>query len=681
MKTRWYSHLVTKTSRKRRLLQVHSLELESREVPVVGAFTEAPLVGTGEGYDGVALLEITDAAGGGSGTGSLLKSGSHILTAAHLVADETGALTATSTDVIFRLNDGIMDRDILLKVPTSRISLGQNYNGYIQSGRDLAVLTIPDQTSITANRWQIAPFGAERYGLYTATNEIGQVFTAVGYGRTGVGQTGSERDTNGLKRQGQNRFDADANLLSTAPFESPAPQAGTALAWDFDNGLTENDAFGQMFGLNNLGLGNTEANPAQGDSGGPLFVGNQIAGIVSYSDGGVAPPDLNEDIDRGFGEYGIATRVSAYQQFINSQMSEDHQLVLDMNYQLLGLNQLTDTYTIQITVEQNELVITVQDTGMPQLDGEYYRGDLNHITGLILRGSADNETFDISPPVRLPITIVGRGGTNTLAINSTNRNHWNITGMNAGTTLNGNLRFSQVQSLQGGEGQDVFRFSNLGRLTGKISSTAVASRNVISSPDILDYSLVQAAVQVNLREGTASRVGQSVEGLRHVIGSAVGGDYLSGADSGSILIGHGRRNVLLSNGGNNILVGGMGANTLIGGLGQDLLIAGRITAESNLDALNTIFDIWQDDEATYEKRVDALLYGRLNSAEPRLILNRTVFLNPYRQSGPRFGTGSIVNSTLFGKEERDWFWTLAPQLIRNRARGEYLNTVAPLTSV
>lgn len=390
--------------------------LEGRLAPVVGALQVAPLVERGAGYDGVVRLESVDPMWGPStGSGALLSSGRHILTAAHVLADEQGEITSTFTDVTFELLDGEIARDITLRVPRSHYRVHPSYNGSVLAGSDLAMLILPDPVRPGAARQMIAPFGAERYELYQGTDEIDQVFTAVGYGRTGIGELGSLDGTSGNKRIGQNRFEAYASLLTTPPFRALAPQGETALAWDFDDGTAIHDAFGYFYGRSDLGLGSDEANPAQGDSGGPLFLGDRVAGIVSYSDGGISPPDLNRVIDRGFGEFGVATRVAAFADIIEQEIRTPCDLVLDMRYQLVGLNGRRDKVCITARRVGAELELSVRVPGTAsRYDGVYFRGPVAGMRSLTLRGSDDVEIFVIEGNLGLPVHIEGRGGADTV---------------------------------------------------------------------------------------------------------------------------------------------------------------------------------------------------------------------------------------------------------------------------
>ena len=653
--------------------------LDPRIAPVVGAFSDAPLVNPGSVYDGVALLQPMTADGGTStATGTLLDSGLYLITAGHVLKDTDGSIPSDHTEVTFRLNDGGQNRNITIKVPSAAYKVNSGFNGDVTRGGDVALLPLSDQVTPAADRLMIAPHGADRHSLYTGSDELGKSFTMVGYGRRGTGYSGGIEGTSGQKRSGRNTFDSDASKLSQAPFSADAPAPGIALAWDFDNGLAANDPFGRLYGIRNTGLGAPEANPAQGDSGGPLFIGDKIAGIISYSDGGMTPPDFNSVIDRGFGEFGVATRISAMQKSLATMMAGKKNIVLDMAYQLAGADQRTENLTVSVRkVGKGEVSISVAGSARSAINGEYYRGKIDTLSGLTLRGSDDNERFQIDPGIGLPITVTGGAGGNSIAsLDASGR--WTISGTNSGA--NGPIRFSQIQNILGSQGQDVFRFTPAGRLTGKIDGEFLTPTRKTGGADYLDYTAMTGPVTVNLQTHAATRLGAGVFNVPHVLGSATGGDRLIGSDAGSILITRGTGNFLQAGAGDSFLVAGPGVSTVRGGAGDDLLIAGRLTLDSSIASLDRLFDAWRDDKTPFEQRANILQYGLspTDKSSPKLSRDKTILLSRSVQPGPRVGLGKIVNSTLTGNAGRDWFWTSTASLITDRKPGEFLNGQPPV---
>lgn len=186
--------------------------LEERCVPVVGAFATPASIAPGTLFTGVVRLDVS---GGSYGSGALLDTGRHILTAAHV------AMGSADIEVLFELaRDG---SPVLIPI---HVPPNQNWELYssvhpsfddvlITFGNDVSVLVLPDQESshVSPNRHLIAPYGASQYQLYTENDEVGQEFLFVGYGATGTGSVGELAGTGGVKRAGHNRWDAETSLM------------------------------------------------------------------------------------------------------------------------------------------------------------------------------------------------------------------------------------------------------------------------------------------------------------------------------------------------------------------------------------------------------------------------------------------------------------------------------------
>jgi Trypsin len=291
-----------------------ALEINHRaEAIVVPGNPNDYTVSPGTGYDGVVRLDIGTNLGVDKCSGSLLPTGLHILTAAHCLTDDFGANITNAAAVSFELTTGTVS----INVP--KIFIHPEWGGFadIDSfGADIAILELAS----------IAPQAAERYDIYRNTDEIGQVSVKVGYGDSGQGNSGSTI-FDGFKRFGQNRYDAVGEILSSVIPVNILP--GTLLAYDFDNGQPENDAFG-VLGIPDLGLGLQEVNTAPGDSGGPTFINGLIAGVTSggtclgfdfINFGCSSPPDIDNVGNSSFGEIGIDTRVSTYASYVDDVLA------------------------------------------------------------------------------------------------------------------------------------------------------------------------------------------------------------------------------------------------------------------------------------------------------------------------------------------------------------------------
>ena len=255
----------------------------------------------GEGFDGVVRISYS----GQSASGTLLFDGRAVLTAAHLFEGRSGTAT-----VNFDTRSGAQS------LSSAKILAHPSYDS--QSNHDLALVWLSTP----------APSTADRYGLYRDSNEIGRAFTLVGFGKTGTGQTGitSNESSPPIRLKAENQFDADAASLKAelGGGMSWTPAPGKQLVADFDNGISANDALGRLLGLNDFGRGALEGLVAQGDSGGPALIGNQIAGVASYTTSlskGAIRPDIDSILtNSSFGEIGAWQRVSAYQQWIDQSL-------------------------------------------------------------------------------------------------------------------------------------------------------------------------------------------------------------------------------------------------------------------------------------------------------------------------------------------------------------------------
>lgn len=230
-------------------------------------------------FASVGSISINFAGGGGTTcSGTLIGNGEWILTAAHCVDNGpvSSAIFANESAFGF-VNEIIIHPD-------------WSFNDFLGGG-DIALLRL--SAPITSLQ------SAE---IYAGHDELGEVGTAVGFGRFGTGLTGQQPGTGGIRRAGNNVLDV----------------LGTERGWDerilltdFDSPLNVNESlYGDEVPLD------LEYSVAPGDSGGGMFIetadGWQIAGINSF----VNSLDGNPDGD--YGDSNGFTRVSAYAGWINS---------------------------------------------------------------------------------------------------------------------------------------------------------------------------------------------------------------------------------------------------------------------------------------------------------------------------------------------------------------------------
>lgn len=240
-------------------------------------------------------------------TGTLLPTRRHILTAAHGLTDSAGNFDVLSSTITFHMEGG----------PETR----QGLRYYVHSGWD--PVTLNHDIAIIEFA-QGAPPGVNGIEIYRGSDEVGDHLpwmVKLGYGWGGTGDTGATPPA-GTLRWGFNRYDALADIFADGvgvDFQPPGSIApGTRLAYDFDNGLAANDAFGVIFGIHHTGQGEYEVNAAPGDSGGPtLFEGALLAGVTSYGFGFLGDPDVLPGTNSSYGEISVDTRVSAYANWID----------------------------------------------------------------------------------------------------------------------------------------------------------------------------------------------------------------------------------------------------------------------------------------------------------------------------------------------------------------------------
>lgn len=256
---------------------------------------------TGSGFDGVVRVS----SGGYYGTGVLLYDGRAVLTAAHLFTSNGNSAT-----VHFETSTGKQD------VASSRVLIDPAYDA-ANSSTDLALVWLSGS----------APLAADRYQLYRSSDEIGQTMTLVGYGRPGTGSAGAMPNYSGdpIRQKASNVVDADMSALKYqfGPGMGWTPLPGSQLAADFDDGTLAHDALGQLLGLHQTGLGQSEGIITSGDSGGPAFIQGLVAGVASYSvslSQGDVKPDADGVTNSTFGEVAAWQRVSYFQQWIDQSL-------------------------------------------------------------------------------------------------------------------------------------------------------------------------------------------------------------------------------------------------------------------------------------------------------------------------------------------------------------------------
>jgi len=222
------------------------------------------------------------------GSGTLIAS-NWVLTAAHVVED--------ATNMTFTIGGRVFEAaEMIPHAGYNTVTLANN----------IALVRFDTDVSSTV---QIAPAT-----LYTGTGELGEVGTAVGFGRTGTGTDGDTLD-GGYRLATQNVIDFFYGGAGDP--SGSAPAGDVVFGTDFDNPNEPNDSTsGDPEPLDLEGL------IAPGDSGGGVFIDiwpggtwvpeRYLAGVNSFG-WGLADGNTNF----GYSDLSGHVRVSAYIDWIN----------------------------------------------------------------------------------------------------------------------------------------------------------------------------------------------------------------------------------------------------------------------------------------------------------------------------------------------------------------------------
>ena len=240
-------------------------------------------------YDSVGRFNWNEPGGSFLASGVLISS-EWVLTAAHVVGG-TDNRGAGISNLRFALEGQSRFAEEWIPHP-NWAATGAN----LFAGWDLGLVRLSDPVFDTAPAT-----------LYTGTDELGQVATAVGFGATGTGLTGATGPS-GTKRAGQNIIDAVGP--NTTPGSVIAPPTDRLVTIDFDEpGDPGESTLGSSTPLN------LEYLTAPGDSGGGLFLEvdgqTQVAGITSLG-------SSFDGVDSDYGDRASFTRVSSFLDWIES---------------------------------------------------------------------------------------------------------------------------------------------------------------------------------------------------------------------------------------------------------------------------------------------------------------------------------------------------------------------------
>ncbi len=265
-------------------------------------------------------------------------SATQVLSAAHCV-DTTGAgnvinLSAPGSDVRVVFS-GLGAGGTNAIITATNVVIHPDYKGFGVCPAGIAGQCVNDDIALITLPTGSVPAGAKVYKIATNTQQLGQVFTQVGYGTSGDGVTGyTVSPSFFVKRSGSNVYD----LFDTND-EAFFSDGSLREVWyaDFDSSLATDPA-GKKDRFCALGLrcgttlGNSiEDNIGGGDSGGPSFVRDALGNYLlaandtfggSFRSANPLSPDYCLSTSGGcFGDYFGGILLSGYIGFLQSNLT------------------------------------------------------------------------------------------------------------------------------------------------------------------------------------------------------------------------------------------------------------------------------------------------------------------------------------------------------------------------
>ena len=277
----------------------------------------------GTSFDGVARLLFDNDGdlnnGSGVCSGTLLKGGAYVLTAAHCADDFN----------VMRIDFGIYGNVAKETRGVSQAFVHSGWDGgaYLGMGSDIAILKL-DRPVTTIQGFNMS-----------GTNDLGKDFLIMGYGTTTTGGSATPTNWNdwGWGHFGYNTADVDGKTFNTAIFGNDArdDKFGMEYIADYDsmtnranhNTLARLAAISGNQWSSSQGLGLNEALISGGDSGGGDFVWNGTEWLLSgvHSWGWQICPnswgcDFSKANSSSWGDISGSTAVFSHTAWLNSTM-------------------------------------------------------------------------------------------------------------------------------------------------------------------------------------------------------------------------------------------------------------------------------------------------------------------------------------------------------------------------
>lgn len=284
--------------------------------------------GVAGAFDGTALLLFTtsQASGTYACSGSLMKGGQYVLTAAHCV----DGLTSMSVEFGYTNGVALQTRSVV------EAYAHPGWNGTLDTGADIALVKLDSVVT-----------GLPEYALST-TNDIGKDYIMTGYGTSGNGSAfgAPNWDDSAYGHYGYNTFDVESSEF-TAAWDAYSgegvytdPTYGVTYVSDFDpTGVMNPDRYNTLQRVADLtggswsssaGLGANEALIAGGDSGGGDFIWDGSQWVLSavhswgwqFCGGRVDPScDFRGINSSSYGDLSGSTAIYTHLDWINSVLN------------------------------------------------------------------------------------------------------------------------------------------------------------------------------------------------------------------------------------------------------------------------------------------------------------------------------------------------------------------------
>jgi ELWxxDGT repeat protein len=265
---------------------------------------------------------------------------------------------------------------------------------------------------------------------------------------------------------------------------------------------------------------------------------------------------------------------------------------------------------------------------------------------------------------------LGAGSDSLKMVNNRTINTWDIDSANSGRgSLGpfGKFQFSGVDSITGGDGNDVFLvhqplqaqialYGGLETAGDQLEMTVngdITFTNTLATIGVgsTHHSFVVGGLEfISLTGGAGNNFfdAHTFSGAATMAGGAGddvlwgggGGDTLYGGDGNDVLVGNGGWDTLWGGNGRDILFGGLGKDTLNGGPGDDILQGGTTYHDGSYSAQKSILAAWTT-TSSYEARIAAIMAG--------------VGPNHVRLNHTSAKDDNAVD-TLSGGADRDWFF-------------------------